>query len=245
LNLQQPSKLDTPRRSYAAKRAFTLIELLVVIAIIAILAAMLLPALARAKEKALVANCLSNLRQLGVTMTMYTSDNRDEFPFSGHDWPQMPFVDVLKLYDPYVSTNNRAFFRCPADRGRGFNIEWVIRYGASVGITTNQLLFPNSYHYYFQFYNDDLGSKLALRKVSEVRFPTRKAICSCFASNPNMVNDVAKNTTTAGHGRKGMMLLFVDGHSQLAPYTALNPTLGPDNYNLDWTAGGLTGGDLR
>jgi prepilin-type processing-associated H-X9-DG protein len=60
-----------------------------------------------------------------------------------------------------------------------------------------------------------------------------------------MVNDVAKNTATAGHGRKGMMLLFVDGHSQLAPYTALNPTLASDNYNLDWTTGGLTGGDLR
>src|SRR6266704_4465791 len=116
-------------------RAFTLIELLVVIAIIAILAAMLLPALARAKEKALLANCLSNLKQLGMTMTMYTGDNREQFPASGRDWPQMPFVDLLKLLDPYISTNNRAFFRCPADRGRGFNIEWVIGNGSSVGIS--------------------------------------------------------------------------------------------------------------
>ena len=160
----------------------------------------------------------------------------------------MPFVDLLKLLDPYISTNNRSFFRCPADRGQGFNIEWVIRNGASVGISTNQLLFPNSYYYYFQFYNDDSGGKLTVRKVSEVRLATRKALCPCFASSPNFAYDVVNNTPSAGHGRKGMLLLFVDGHSQFAAYSALNPTFvsgGQNIYNLDWTAGGLTGADLR
>src|SRR3974390_1410838 len=75
------SSMTSPKR-HDRRPAFTLIELLVVIAIIAILAAMLLPALSRAKDAGLSAGCKSNLHQMGLSLSMYASDFR-KYP---HYW---------------------------------------------------------------------------------------------------------------------------------------------------------------
>jgi prepilin-type N-terminal cleavage/methylation domain-containing protein len=132
------------RRGAFSRRGFTLIELLVVIAIIAILAALLLPALARAKTKAQTIACMNNFNQLMKACFMYTSDYQDLFPPNPDDgnstpdynwcagqaggWmpninaggsPDAGNADILRdsrqsLISPYIG-KNVGVFKCPAD----------------------------------------------------------------------------------------------------------------------------------
>src|SRR5438128_3741872 len=99
--------------SFTRQRGFTLIELLVVIAIIAILAAILFPVFAQAREKARTTTCISNLRQIGLANNMYVQDYDEHFPFAGRDWPDASFVDVWNGLGSYMK--NSEMFLCKSD----------------------------------------------------------------------------------------------------------------------------------
>lgn len=129
-----------PRQKWAVrkKNGFTLIELLVVIAIISILAAILFPVFARARENARRSACMSNMKQLGLAFLQYTQDYDEQLPINGstssggpgtHSWD----VCIAPYSGQKVGGASPMIFRCPSDTSsqtrRSYAIPWWGMYG--------------------------------------------------------------------------------------------------------------------
>ncbi len=256
----QSSRL-TARRS----TAFTLIELLVVIAIIAILAGILFPVFARAREQARKATCLSNLKQIGIAVMMYTQDYDEGYPNTGDPWlwvgrrwrwPIMPYLAIGQTQGTNYNSSAGAasILICPSDTQSGAAYDATsYAYSAAFYHTPDQIDAMTIADTIYQLNAPGAGAQCPTQTLASVAQPTGKAMVAEWFNNHDHAGGAAVGywgtlTATLSPGSDrwtgGRCYVFADGHSKYLQSTQIIPSA-QNCPDINLTLGGLNGTDTR
>lgn len=218
-------------------RGFTLIELLVVIAIIAILAAILFPVFARARENARRASCTSNLKQMGLGALMYAQDNDETLPpmawlAGSYIWPSGSSNPrntwFLRIY-PYVKSTQ--LFNCPSS-----DVKWQGEPTTQISYAMNANLFPTGLNLAY-------GLPLAaLEKVSQtVLMADAQGPASYTIQTNYYMPGTANERGLSDRHLSGGVIAYTDGHAKwisIAKDSSGYPIHPQANRGVYWSPGG-------
>ena len=248
-----------------SRRAFTLIELLVVIAVISILAAVLFPVFARARDKARQATCQSNLKQLGLAFVQYTQDNDEAYPCNASDpflwqgqhfrWPIMPYLAIGQRRNAgnnqsVGGPNTAAILHCPSDLATAFD-NTSYAYSAAFYLPPTQVAHVTSLACLYQNATP-CGLTPSPQIEAEVAFPARKILSGEWDDNHDGTK-VSGGWWAGSAPDSARIFLFADGHVKLVRNSTLLLAQGarqyPDNSGVgiadpNVTPGGLGGADV-